>query len=140
MIDRKVRLENGRLARDSRGALAPLEEGEVYVCSASEAQAYAIPREQYITDEELAALLQPGLQEAQQAAIIAARLRARRLLAETDYKIIRQAEQAALTGPEYSALKAQRQAVRDACNALEAQISACADAAQVTALMQDGAP
>ena len=77
------------------------------------------------------------LQEAKKDAIAQTRRLAKVWLADTDYQVVRQMEQATLPQADFDALKARRQAVRDACNALEESIAACATIAEINTLVPD---
>jgi len=80
-----------------------------------------------------------NLDEAKITATNRVRYLAKVRLSDTDYKVVRQMEQPVLSDSDFAALKAERQSVRDACNALEANIAACTIVAEVHALVPEAA-
>lgn len=51
MIDKKALIIDGRIKTFFRGDIGPLKDGEVYVCTASEASTAGISESQHITPE-----------------------------------------------------------------------------------------
>ena len=76
-----------------------------------------------------------NLEDVKTAAIDRARQLASIKLSESDYKVIRQTEQGTLSEADFAALKAERQAVRDDCNALQARVAECNTVEAVYALV-----
>lgn len=60
MLRLKVKLKDGHVDSYQYGEITPIENGEIYICSDSEAQAHGLNAEQYKTEAQLAALVDAG--------------------------------------------------------------------------------